>query len=204
MISSFYKQNRLRFFNNQYNFDLERSYFTYGQFLNLLNKPFGGKKKREIYNMKSFYNMDFSMISHDFSTISHDQENWRNPLKPFHRSSLISSFLKAPRLGFELFKNHEDLKFKSKMMYSFYNNNPYWIKTQSDEKAFPGIFLRSEKGKKHSPCLTKDSKKSLRSEKRKKHSPCLTKFFEKGPMYRNRNSVFSTLSKLKQIHPYII
>jgi len=89
-------------------------------------------------------------------------------------------------------------------MYSFYNNNPYWIKTQSDEKAFPGIFLRSEKGKKHSPCLTKDSKKSLRSEKRKKHSPCLTKFFEKGPMYRNRNSVFSTLSKLKQIHPYII
>jgi len=50
-------------------------------------------------------------------------------------------------------------------MYLFYN--PYWIKTQSDEKAFPGISLRSEKGKKQSPCLTKDSKKSLRSEKRK-------------------------------------
>jgi len=48
----------------------------------------------------------------------------------------------------------------------------------------------------------KDSKKSLRSEKRKKHCSCLAKCFEKGPMYRKRNSVFSTLSKLKQFHPY--
>nr|YP_010565976.1 hypothetical protein RF2 [Medicago murex]UZC30608.1 hypothetical protein RF2 [Medicago murex]UZC30684.1 hypothetical protein RF2 [Medicago murex] len=193
------RQNWISFHTRQKKKKEEEKNITFGPFLDLLNKPFDGKKKREIYNMKSFYNMDFSMISHDFSTISHDQENWRNPLKPFHRSSLISSFLKAPRLGFELFKNHEDLKFKSKIMDFFYN--PDWIKTQSDEKAFPGISLRSEKGKKHSPCLTKDSKKSLRSEKRKKHSPYLTK---RWPMYRNRNTVFSTLSKLKKIHPYII
>nr|YP_009656632.1 hypothetical chloroplast RF2 [Medicago marina]QCO73530.1 hypothetical chloroplast RF2 [Medicago marina] len=155
------------------------------------------KKKRR----KSFYNMDFSMISHD-------QENWRNPLKPFHRSSLISSFLKAHRLrffnnqyagrscnyGFVKYvltgmddserKNHEYFKLKSQMMDLFYNR--YWIHTQYSEKYF--------------------SEKYLRSEKTKKHSPCLTKCFEKGPMYRNyqRNSVFSTLSKLKQFQPYII
>nr|QFG71460.1 Ycf2 protein [Mammillaria pectinifera] len=35
-----------------------------------------------------------------FSMISHDQNNWLNPVKPFHRSSLISSFYKANRLRF--------------------------------------------------------------------------------------------------------
>jgi hypothetical protein len=35
-----------------------------------------------------------------FSMISHDQDNWPNPAKPFHRSSLISSFYKANRLRF--------------------------------------------------------------------------------------------------------
>nr|YP_010320896.1 hypothetical protein RF2 [Parnassia longipetala]YP_010320917.1 hypothetical protein RF2 [Parnassia longipetala]UJP70726.1 hypothetical protein RF2 [Parnassia longipetala]UJP70747.1 hypothetical protein RF2 [Parnassia longipetala] len=35
-----------------------------------------------------------------FSMISHDQDNWPNPVKPFHRSSLISSFYKANRLRF--------------------------------------------------------------------------------------------------------
>nr|WEG92325.1 hypothetical protein RF2 [Oemleria cerasiformis]WEG92326.1 hypothetical protein RF2 [Oemleria cerasiformis] len=44
---------------------------------------------------KSFDNMDSY-----FSTTSHDQDNWLNPVKPFHRSSLISSFYKANRLRF--------------------------------------------------------------------------------------------------------
>nr|YP_010887697.1 Ycf2 protein [Hypodaphnis zenkeri]YP_010887714.1 Ycf2 protein [Hypodaphnis zenkeri]WJJ67268.1 Ycf2 protein [Hypodaphnis zenkeri]WJJ67286.1 Ycf2 protein [Hypodaphnis zenkeri] len=44
---------------------------------------------------KSFDNTDS-----DFSTISHDRDNWLNPVKPFHRSSLISSFYKANRLRF--------------------------------------------------------------------------------------------------------
>ena len=35
-----------------------------------------------------------------FSMISHDRDNWQNPAKPFHRSSLISSFYKANRLRF--------------------------------------------------------------------------------------------------------
>ncbi|CAI0433472.1 unnamed protein product [Linum tenue] len=45
---------------------------------------------------KSFDNTDSSY----FSMISHDQDNWLNPVKPFHRSSLISSFYKANRLRF--------------------------------------------------------------------------------------------------------
>nr|YP_010723585.1 Ycf2 protein [Freesia laxa]YP_010723602.1 Ycf2 protein [Freesia laxa]WDW26955.1 Ycf2 protein [Freesia laxa]WDW26972.1 Ycf2 protein [Freesia laxa] len=45
---------------------------------------------------KSFDNTDSY-----FSMISHDRDNWlMNPVKPFHRSSLISSFYKANRLRF--------------------------------------------------------------------------------------------------------
>nr|UCS08845.1 hypothetical chloroplast RF21 [Peltoboykinia tellimoides]UCS08862.1 hypothetical chloroplast RF21 [Peltoboykinia tellimoides] len=44
---------------------------------------------------KSFDNTDSY-----FSMISHDQDNWLNPAKPFHGSSLISSFYKANRLRF--------------------------------------------------------------------------------------------------------
>nr|YP_009261523.1 hypothetical chloroplast RF21 [Liriodendron chinense]YP_009261542.1 hypothetical chloroplast RF21 [Liriodendron chinense]YP_010370052.1 hypothetical chloroplast RF21 [Liriodendron chinense x Liriodendron tulipifera]YP_010370071.1 hypothetical chloroplast RF21 [Liriodendron chinense x Liriodendron tulipifera]ANN44773.1 hypothetical chloroplast RF21 [Liriodendron chinense]ANN44792.1 hypothetical chloroplast RF21 [Liriodendron chinense]QJU00448.1 hypothetical chloroplast RF21 [Liriodendron ch len=44
---------------------------------------------------KSFDNTDSY-----FSMISRDRDNWLNPVKPFHRSSLISSFYKANRLRF--------------------------------------------------------------------------------------------------------
>nr|ATL62496.1 Ycf2 [Coptosapelta flavescens] len=44
---------------------------------------------------KSFDNTDSY-----FSMIFHDQDNWPNPVKPFYRSSLISSFYKANRLRF--------------------------------------------------------------------------------------------------------
>nr|QPC56541.1 Ycf2 [Schisandra sphenanthera] len=44
---------------------------------------------------KSLYNTDSY-----FSMISHDRDNWMNPVKPFHRSSLISSFYKANWLPF--------------------------------------------------------------------------------------------------------
>uniref|UniRef100_UPI0030FE2E18 Ycf2 protein n=1 Tax=Dactylicapnos scandens TaxID=1406284 RepID=UPI0030FE2E18 len=43
---------------------------------------------------------DFDNTDSYFSMISHDQDNWLNPVKPFHRSSLISSFSKANRLRF--------------------------------------------------------------------------------------------------------
>jgi hypothetical protein len=47
-------------------------------------------------NRKKYFDNTYSY----FSMISHDQDNWPNPAKPFHRSSLISSFYKANRLRF--------------------------------------------------------------------------------------------------------
>ncbi|KAL6554564.1 Protein Ycf2 [Orobanche hederae] len=44
---------------------------------------------------KSFNNTDSY-----FSMILHNQDNWLNPVKPFHRSSLISAFYKENRLRF--------------------------------------------------------------------------------------------------------
>ena len=46
-------------------------------------------RKKSLDNTKSY-----------FSMISHDQDKWLNPVKPFHRSLLISSFYKATRLQF--------------------------------------------------------------------------------------------------------
>nr|YP_009434996.1 hypothetical chloroplast RF2 [Lobelia holstii]YP_009435021.1 hypothetical chloroplast RF2 [Lobelia holstii]ATG24997.1 hypothetical chloroplast RF2 [Lobelia holstii]ATG25024.1 hypothetical chloroplast RF2 [Lobelia holstii] len=62
---------------------------------------------------KSFDNTDSS-----FSTIFHDQDNWLNPVKPFHRSSLISSFYKATRLRF--LNNPHHFCFDCKKRFPFY------------------------------------------------------------------------------------
>nr|UCS40777.1 hypothetical protein RF2 [Astragalus nuttallianus var. imperfectus] len=53
-----------------------------------------------------------------FSMISHGQDNWLNPVKPFHRSSLISSFYKANRLRF--LNNPYNLGFLWNTRFSFY------------------------------------------------------------------------------------
>nr|UHJ17194.1 hypothetical protein RF2 [Oxytropis falcata] len=53
-----------------------------------------------------------------FSMISHGQDNWLNPVKPFHRSSLISSFYKANRLRF--LNNPYNLGFHCNTRFSFY------------------------------------------------------------------------------------
>nr|YP_010931564.1 Ycf2 [Oenothera speciosa]WKN51356.1 Ycf2 [Oenothera speciosa] len=53
-----------------------------------------------------------------FSMISHDQDNWLNPVKPFHRSSLISSFYKANRLRF--LNNPHDFGFFCNKRFPFY------------------------------------------------------------------------------------
>nr|YP_009340617.1 Ycf2 protein [Wimmerella hederacea]YP_009340639.1 Ycf2 protein [Wimmerella hederacea]APQ40189.1 hypothetical chloroplast RF2 [Wimmerella hederacea]APQ40213.1 hypothetical chloroplast RF2 [Wimmerella hederacea] len=53
-----------------------------------------------------------------FSTICHDQDNWLNPVKPFHRSSLISSFYKANRLRF--LNNPHDFCFDCNKRFPFY------------------------------------------------------------------------------------
>nr|QXV93522.1 hypothetical protein RF2 [Rubroshorea leprosula]QXV93523.1 hypothetical protein RF2 [Rubroshorea leprosula] len=62
---------------------------------------------------KSFDNTDSY-----FSMISHDQDNWLNPVKPFHRSSLISSFYKANRLRF--LNNPHHFCFDCNKVFPFY------------------------------------------------------------------------------------
>nr|YP_010581362.1 hypothetical protein RF2 [Roridula gorgonias]YP_010581379.1 hypothetical protein RF2 [Roridula gorgonias]UZT27683.1 hypothetical protein RF2 [Roridula gorgonias]UZT27700.1 hypothetical protein RF2 [Roridula gorgonias] len=79
---------------------------------------------------KSFDNTDSY-----FSMIFHDQDNWLNPVKPFHRSSLISSFYKANRLQFLNNPHH----------FSFYCNKrfPFYVeKTRINNSDFTyGQFL---------------------------------------------------------------
>nr|UDZ61554.1 hypothetical protein RF2 [Sagittaria trifolia] len=53
-----------------------------------------------------------------FSMIYHDRDNWLNPVKPFHRSSLISSFYKANRLRF--LKNPRHFWFYCNKGFPFY------------------------------------------------------------------------------------
>uniref|UniRef100_K4DE36 DNA-directed RNA polymerase n=1 Tax=Solanum lycopersicum TaxID=4081 RepID=K4DE36_SOLLC len=53
-----------------------------------------------------------------FSMIFHDQENWLNPMKPFHRSSLISSFYKANQLRF--LNNQHNFSFYWNTRFPFY------------------------------------------------------------------------------------
>nr|YP_009435712.1 hypothetical chloroplast RF2 [Lobelia thermalis]YP_009435731.1 hypothetical chloroplast RF2 [Lobelia thermalis]ATG25714.1 hypothetical chloroplast RF2 [Lobelia thermalis]ATG25733.1 hypothetical chloroplast RF2 [Lobelia thermalis] len=62
---------------------------------------------------KSFDNTDS-----DFSTIFHEQDNWLNPVKPFHRSSLISAFYKANRLRF--LNNPHGFRFDCNKRFPFY------------------------------------------------------------------------------------
>nr|YP_009166849.1 putative chloroplast RF21 [Viscum crassulae]YP_009166857.1 putative chloroplast RF21 [Viscum crassulae]ALC75149.1 putative chloroplast RF21 [Viscum crassulae]ALC75157.1 putative chloroplast RF21 [Viscum crassulae] len=64
---------------------------------------------------QSFENTD----SYFFSMIYHDQDNWLNPAKPFHRSSLISSFYKANRLRF-LMNQHNFCFYCCKKRFPFY------------------------------------------------------------------------------------
>nr|YP_010389642.1 hypothetical chloroplast RF21 [Chesneya acaulis]UPT34344.1 hypothetical chloroplast RF21 [Chesneya acaulis] len=57
-------------------------------------------------------------FSHTDSYFSHDQDNWLNPVKPFHRSSLISSFYKANRLRF--LNNRYHFPFYCNKIFPFY------------------------------------------------------------------------------------
>nr|QVO59399.1 Ycf2 protein [Aconitum scaposum]QVO59416.1 Ycf2 protein [Aconitum scaposum] len=56
--------------------------------------------KRMSFHTRNNRRKSFDNTDSYFSMISHDRDNWLNPAKPFHRSSLISSFYKANRLRF--------------------------------------------------------------------------------------------------------
>ncbi|KAI3883343.1 hypothetical protein MKW92_039589, partial [Papaver armeniacum] len=61
---------------------------------------------------------DFDNTDSYFSMISHDRDNWLNPVKPFHRNSLISSFYKANRLRF--LNNPHHFWFDCNIRFPFY------------------------------------------------------------------------------------
>nr|YP_009988060.1 hypothetical protein RF2 [Medicago edgeworthii]QNM38298.1 hypothetical protein RF2 [Medicago edgeworthii] len=221
LISSFYKANRLRFFNfnNQYNFGfdcnkrfsfyVERSCnydFTYGQFLNLLfirNKPFGGKKKHAFLDRETISPIELLvsniLIPKDVPQSGDDGYNlyksflFPNRSDPFVRRA---SYSIADISGTPL-TEEEVVNFERTYCQPRSDRN---LPDSEGKNLHEYLNFDSNMGLIH----TLYSEKYLPSEKRKKHSPFLTKCFEKGQMYRNRNSVFSTLSKLKRFQPYII
>ncbi|KAL6556208.1 Protein Ycf2 [Orobanche gracilis] len=77
---------------------------------------------------KSFNNTDSY-----FSMIFHNQDNWLNPVKPFHRSSLISAFYKANRLRFLNNPHH----------FCFYHNTrfPFYVEKARINNFMYGQFL---------------------------------------------------------------
>lgn len=58
------------------------------------------KRMTDSFHTRNNRRKSFDNTDSYFSMISHDRDNWLNPVKPFHRSSLISSFYKANRLRF--------------------------------------------------------------------------------------------------------
>ncbi|KAL6492194.1 Protein Ycf2 [Orobanche gracilis] len=78
----------LPFFLSKFLFFLSNSLLFFS--VSLENIPIHRNNRRKSFNNTDSY----------FSMIFHNQDNWLNPVKPFHRSSLISAFYKANRLRF--------------------------------------------------------------------------------------------------------
>ena len=219
LISSFYKVNRLRFLNNQSNFSFdfnkrfsfygERSYnydFMYEQFLNVLfiqKKSFsfcGGKKTHAFF---------------DRDTISPSELEVSKILRP-------KNFPQSGDDGYDLYKSFHFSTRVSRSIYSIadISGTPLTEEeivnfARTSCQPLSAIHLSDSKRKNLHQYLDFDSnmglldtlysEKFLPSKNRKKP---FKKFLEKGKMSRNfqrkRKSLFSTLSKLKQVRPYII
>nr|YP_010601414.1 hypothetical protein RF2 [Ceratocephala testiculata]YP_010601431.1 hypothetical protein RF2 [Ceratocephala testiculata]QFV18864.1 Ycf2 [Ceratocephala falcata]QFV18881.1 Ycf2 [Ceratocephala falcata]WAL35703.1 hypothetical protein RF2 [Ceratocephala testiculata]WAL35704.1 hypothetical protein RF2 [Ceratocephala testiculata] len=105
---------------------------------------------------KSFDNADSY-----FSMISHDRDNWLNPAKPFHRSSLISSFYKANRLRF--LNNPHHFWFYCNKRFPFYVEKDRINRYDLTYGQFLNIlFIRK---KRFSLCVGKDKKKHVFGER---------------------------------------
>nr|YP_009968437.1 Ycf2 protein [Galega officinalis]QMX77641.1 Ycf2 protein [Galega officinalis] len=223
LISSFYKVNRLRFVNNQYNFgfDCNKRFsfyvercsnydFTYGQFLNILfirNKLFSlcGSKKKQDRETISPIELQISniLIPNDFAQ-SGDEEY--NLYKSFHFPTRSDPFVRraiysiADISGTPL-TEEEIVNFERIFSQPLSDMN---LPDSEGKNLDPYLNFDSNIGLIHTPY----SKKFLSSEKTKKRSLCRQKSLDKGQMYRNfqrkRKSVFSNLSKLKRFRPYII
>nr|YP_011014262.1 Ycf2 protein [Arenaria przewalskii]YP_011014280.1 Ycf2 protein [Arenaria przewalskii]WQA10668.1 Ycf2 protein [Arenaria przewalskii]WQA10686.1 Ycf2 protein [Arenaria przewalskii] len=88
---------------------------------------------------KSFGNTDSY-----FSMLSHDPNNWLNPVKPFHRSSLISSFYTENRLRF--LNNPHDFGFYCNKRFPFYIEKARINNSDFTYRQFLDIFFIRNKG----------------------------------------------------------
>nr|YP_011033898.1 hypothetical protein RF1 [Gueldenstaedtia verna]WRI15699.1 hypothetical protein RF1 [Gueldenstaedtia verna] len=199
LISSFYKANRLRFLNNQYNFSfywnkifsfsVEKAFsnnydFMYGQFLNILfirNKIFslcGGKKKHAFFEKDTLSPIDLQvskiLIPKDF------------PIRSVRRANYSIADISGTPLTEE-----ERVNFERSSCQPLSDMN---LPDSEGKNMDKYLHFNSTMGLIHTPY----SEKSLPSEKRKKRSR--KKSLEKGRMHRTfqRGSAFSTLSKLKR------
>nr|QQL04791.1 Ycf2 [Alhagi sparsifolia] len=206
LISSFYKANRLRFLNNRYpfrfycnkrfSFYVERACiknydFTYGQFLNILfirNKIFslcGGKKKHAFLERDTISPIELQVSN---ILIPNDFPQSGDPLAIYSIADISGTPL----------TEEEIVNFERTYCQPLSDMNP---PDSEGKNLHQYLNFNSNMGLSHTPY----SEKYLPSEKRKKRSPCLTKSLEKGQMYRTfqRDSVFSTLSKLNRFQTYI-
>lgn len=220
LISSFYKVNRLRFLNNQYNFCfdwnkrfsfyVERSWnfnFMYGQFLNILfirNKLFSlcdGKKKHAFLDRDTISQVSNILIANNFPQSGDDGYNldksfhFPTPSDPFVRRAIYSI---ADISGTPL-TEEEIVNFERTNCQPLSDMN---LPDSEGKNLHQYLNFDSNMGLIHTPY----SEKYLPSEQRKKHSSCLKKSLEKGQVYRNfkRKSRLSTLYKLKRFRRYII
>nr|YP_010982165.1 hypothetical protein RF2 [Habropetalum dawei]YP_010982180.1 hypothetical protein RF2 [Habropetalum dawei]UZP15890.1 hypothetical protein RF2 [Habropetalum dawei]UZP15905.1 hypothetical protein RF2 [Habropetalum dawei] len=105
-----------------------------------------------------------------FSMISHDQDNWLNPVKPFHRSSLISSFYKANRLRFLNNPHHFCFYCNKRFPFSIYMEKARINNSDFTYRQFLNIlFIRNKKfslcvGKKKHALLERDTISPIESQ----------------------------------------
>ncbi|WKA11247.1 hypothetical protein VitviT2T_028769 [Vitis vinifera] len=84
------------------------------------------------FHSRNNYKNSFDNTNFYFSIISHDQDNSLKPVKPFHRSSLISSFYKVNRL--QLLNNPHHFYFYCNKIFLFHvekiriNNSDFMYK----------------------------------------------------------------------------
>nr|AYC21317.1 hypothetical protein RF2 [Aphyllon fasciculatum]AYC21327.1 hypothetical protein RF2 [Aphyllon fasciculatum] len=225
LISSFYfyKANQLRFLNNPHHFcfycntifpfsvekpRINNSYFTYGQFLNILfirNKIFSlrvGKKKHAFWGRETISPIE-SQVSNIFIPNDFPQsgDETYNLSKSFNFTSRYDPFIRrtiysiADISGTPLTEG-QIVNFERTYCQPLSDMNLSYSEGKNLHQ-----YLNSNMGWIHTPC----SAKYLPSEKRKKQSLCLNKCVEKGQMYRTfqRDSAFSTLSKWNLFQTYM-
>nr|YP_010727102.1 Ycf2 protein [Filipendula vestita]YP_010727118.1 Ycf2 protein [Filipendula vestita]WDZ66636.1 Ycf2 protein [Filipendula vestita]WDZ66637.1 Ycf2 protein [Filipendula vestita] len=227
LISSFYKANRLRFLNNPHHFFfycnkgfpffVEKSRinnydFTYGQFLNILfirNKRFslrGGKKKYAFLERDTISPTELQVsnifIPNDFTQNGDERYNlyksFNFPIRsdPFVRRAIYSI---ADISGTPLTEG-QIVNFERTYCQPLSDMN---LSDSEGNNLHQYLNFNSNMGLIHTPCY----EKYLPSEKRKKRGRCLKKCLEKEQMYRTfkrqREIVFSTLSKWNIFQPYM-